>query len=235
MIKHFLRNNAEVFSPAAITWPNSVVKLARRIRWRTLKSLLKENPTQKATWRINTTSVQDLRPLHHCLESVLTFGFWHTRLSSPAAAQRWFCLTCLPLSGSTDPLPPVANDILSQQACRGTRMIHTRYSQQTVHIIANRHTLLMRWLVLAYKWGVLKNHLTQWTTRRGFLTGKRHLSQDTDSARDYRPASLLFSKQVSHGWKAFEKCTACTVWLWEVYLQDDTVRWSFVESRGREL
>lgn len=77
----------------------------------------------------------------------LTFEFWHIQLSSPVAAQRWSCVTCLPPSGSTGPLLPAVHDTLSQQAWRGSvEMIHTRNCQQNTHIIVNKYKLLLQWV-----------------------------------------------------------------------------------------
>lgn len=52
--------------------------------------------------------------------------------------------------------------------------------------------------------GFWKNQLTQWTTRRESLTGKRHPWWDMDSATDWRARSLMFSKWISNRWKALE-------------------------------
>lgn len=115
-------------------------------------------------------------------QQILTSGVWHIQLSIPAAAQRWSCETCLLPSESTSPSLPVGCDILSQQAWRGTvEMIHRSSAKLTCYCKQAQIVAAVSQPV-AENEGFSKNHLTRWTTRRGSLTGKRHLSRDKDSA-----------------------------------------------------
>lgn len=177
------------------------------------------------------------------LEAFLTFEFWHIQLSTPPPGRRWSCPRYPPLSGTTGPPLQEGHDILSQQVWRREKMIHAQMLASTRHTHYRKHTPnTVNSVSQLHNWGFSKNHLTQWTTKRESLRGKRHLSLDRDSETDYRPPSPSLHYHVhlsillrdtgfhrGHHWRLSgvlaERCLLDA----NVRKQHETVRWSIVE------
>lgn len=137
-------------------------------------------PNKVFLYEKKTKNKTSLIPYLNKILSALTFGSLHIQLSTPYAAQRWSCAMCPLPSGSKGPQPLRGSDIPSQRAC-GTKSTTTESVQsqcKQVHTVAG-------WLMKNQEnEGFWKNQLTQWTTRRESLTGRRHPEWDTDSATD---------------------------------------------------